>query len=502
LSEVIFSICHTTARPDGWQESYRAWIDRAAHPETVEYILCVDERWGFLELPKLDGAGDKAVWNTGRKCLVDGANIAAANAFGQVLIINSDDMFPRQDWDVKLLEAIEAFHSEALDGGDFVVRTSPGAKYQAWLDAFVSQGRDSIISRLITCQILSRARYQRFGYALYPEFASMMADTDFTAAAEHDGVVIEARDIEIEHRHPFVIGASQDDVSKHENQMAAHELGARIYARRQAERTGSALVHAAEPKRVKLAALLPGDVFPWTWVDNWSRLLLHLGNKFEFAWTFQSCSNQYFARDFAWQSLQRHMLKSNWTPDYVLWLDSDNILTEAQFDLLYYAIENGTAIDAIGGWYWIDVEPPQVCARVRETGGAIRSITIDELQYASDNLRLLPINDHMGFGAMLMRWSVMAGAGQWPFTPMLQTDWKRIMMEPLQPDSLPGPIGPYKGDDVSFCHRAIMERGFKFFVHPEVYLPHLKRKDIPAPRLKPRERLQMLNERAEANAAD
>ena len=259
MAEVLFSICHTTARLKAWQDSYWQWLKNAACPETVEYILTVDERWGFTELPPLAhdpirGRGelrrglDKAVWNTGRRCLVDGANIAAANAMGKILIINSDDFFPCWHWDTKLIAAISKhFGSDAVLDEDaldreFVIRTHPGEKYQAWLDDWVKQGRDALIGRLITLQILSRARYQRYGYALYPEFTSMMADTDFTDAAEHDGVVIEARHIEIEHRHPFVSGTEQDDVSKHENEQAAHALGARIYARRHAERSGLKLV--------------------------------------------------------------------------------------------------------------------------------------------------------------------------------------------------------------------------------------------------------------------
>jgi hypothetical protein len=154
-----------------------------------------------------------------------GANIAAVNAMGKVLLINCDDFFPQKHWDTELLKVIPDLEA------DFVVRTHPGAKYQAWLD---SQG--PLISRLMTFQILSQARYRRFGYALYPEFTSMLADTDFTDAAEADDVVIEARRIVIEHRHPFVTGAEQDQVSQHENSAEAHALGKQVYLRRQAER--------------------------------------------------------------------------------------------------------------------------------------------------------------------------------------------------------------------------------------------------------------------------
>jgi hypothetical protein len=43
----LFSICHTTARPDGWQRSRDLWRSRAMRPRTVEYVLCADARWGF-----------------------------------------------------------------------------------------------------------------------------------------------------------------------------------------------------------------------------------------------------------------------------------------------------------------------------------------------------------------------------------------------------------------------------------------------------------------------
>ena len=44
---MTFSILHTSARPEKWREVYDAWIAAADHPEDVEYVLVVDERWGF-----------------------------------------------------------------------------------------------------------------------------------------------------------------------------------------------------------------------------------------------------------------------------------------------------------------------------------------------------------------------------------------------------------------------------------------------------------------------
>lgn len=660
MSEVLFSICHTTARPDGWQDSYRSWIDMAACPEQVEYVLCVDERWGFTELPNNlrtqmnpdRDAMDRAVWNTGRRCLVDGANIAAANAFGRILIINSDDMFPCPHWDTKILAAVSAGLN--LPGGgsdfssldcDFVVRTHPGDKYQAWLDDFVRAGRDPLIGRLMTLQILSRTRYQRFGYALYPEFTSMMADTDFTDAAEHDGVVIEARHITIEHRHPFVTpGAAQDDVSKHENEMSAHALGERVFNRRRAERPGLKLVpvnkaaeqidgwmtqyeltwlasHAAEMKDVievgswkgrSTFALLSSCKGPVYALDHWEgsrddfrispelghkayeefvqnvghfsnlhviradstkyepaadfavdmafvdgchayedvlvdirkwrlrarRLICghdinlpdvaravreefgesvhygagsiwfvwldgtveadspgrtqlemlglcfpgasydwrpHLSNvllvaklaaRFELILAARSCSNQYIVRDLCVSDVRGAVQGSGGRhPKYVLWRDSDNVLTAEGFDLLYDALESAPQVSAVGGWYWMDTVPPQVCA-ANLADDKEEWIPFQEIQAAADELRLIELTGQIGFGAVLMRWEVLETAGQWPFSPIINPQ-----------------TGQYMGDDVSFIRRSIA-RGHRWYLHPEVYLPHLKTNDVAAPRLK------------------
>ena len=92
----LFSILHTSARPDAWRKVYDDWITKAANPEDVEYVLCVDERWGFRRQPALSAvpvSGDPAialemweidrdgmntlVWNEGRRCYVDGVNTAA-----------------------------------------------------------------------------------------------------------------------------------------------------------------------------------------------------------------------------------------------------------------------------------------------------------------------------------------------------------------------------------------------------------------------------------------
>jgi hypothetical protein len=217
------SICHTTARPKGWQESHKAWI--AAHTgkgiagagwSDLEYILCMDRRWGFTlkdatAARKLD---IKVVWNTGRKCMVDGYSYAAAASTGAVLILNSDDMFPCDRWDEALFDP----YCSAGKRLDYVFQ--------------VSSDTHADERGLMVLQILSRGRYERLGYALYPEYESMYADDDFSEHARQDGAVIGARHLVFPHRHR---GVESDEVYRHQNRPESYALGEKILARRRAE---------------------------------------------------------------------------------------------------------------------------------------------------------------------------------------------------------------------------------------------------------------------------
>lgn len=491
----------------------------------------------------------------------------------------------------------------------------------------------------------------------------MMADTDFTDAAEHDGVVIEARHIEIEHRHPFVTGAAQDDISKHENEMQAHELGARVFARRHAERSGLKLVpvqkaaeqidgwmtqyeltwlasHAAEMKDVlevgswkgrstfallsscngpvyaldhwegsrddfrispelghkafdefkanvghfgnlhviradstkyepdegfavdmafidgchayedvltdirkwrprarclicghdinlpdvaravneefgdavhygagsiwfvwldgtieadsmartkieTLALCFPGASYDWRVHQANNLLVSRLAARFELFMVARSCSNQYIVRDLCVSDVRGAAQHAGKAPKYVLWRDSDNVLTDSGFELLYDALENASEVSAIGGWYYMDSNPPTVCA-ANYTDGKEEWIKFEEIQAAADELKLIELTGQIGFGAVLMRWEVLEGSGQWPFSPTI---------DPV--------TGQYMGDDVSFIRRSL-GRGHRWFLHPEVYLPHLKMNDAAAPRLKIRTAIErdIVDMPALSNAAD
>ena len=208
----LFSICHTTARPKLWQASYEAWKKGCDRWEDVEYVLCVDERWGF---PKdFQFPGVKVVWNDKRKCCVDGFNIAAAASTGHVLLLNSDDFFPQAHWDTEFKKVIPDLDNE------YVIEVSTKGQADA--------------KRIMTFQAMTRPRYQKFGYAFHSAYESMCCDIEYTELARADGVVIDARHIVIEHRHPTTGGLAWDDVYAYENRPEAYRVGHSVLADRRA----------------------------------------------------------------------------------------------------------------------------------------------------------------------------------------------------------------------------------------------------------------------------
>jgi hypothetical protein len=212
----MFSICHTTARPNRWGFSYGAWIAGAIGfgTDELEYVLCTDQRWGTFWTPE---RGIRHVINGGRQCSVDGWNAAAAASTGRVLILNADDFFPPANWDLELRRVIGS-RNPLTD--EFVIHVSTG------------NPRDK---DLISLGILSRARYERLGYALHPSYESVYSDDEFSEHAYKDGCVIDARHLVFEHRHPGMGKAADDAVYQWQNRREAYESGKANLERRRKE---------------------------------------------------------------------------------------------------------------------------------------------------------------------------------------------------------------------------------------------------------------------------
>ena len=210
-----FSILHATARPHLWKKSHDAWLTEASGDHEIEYILCVDKRWGF---PDGYDAGPGIIVeysDDGPRGTVYAWNKAAAASTGDVLILNADDFFPQQNWDIAIRDAIGDCSREA------VVRVSTGGVNDD--------------GGMLTLGILTRARYEGLGYVLYPKYESVVSDIDFTEHAERDGVVVNARHIMIAHRHGSTHSdIGWDDVYESVNRRAAYDLGEDVLAERRA----------------------------------------------------------------------------------------------------------------------------------------------------------------------------------------------------------------------------------------------------------------------------
>jgi hypothetical protein len=440
-----FSICHTTARPKEWGTAYAEWMQNAAHPEDVEYVLVVDARWGFTELPKLR-AQDKVLWNTDKMCLVGGANVACAAATGDILIINSDDVFPCAAWDFALESSLYAnkltYKEPDPKTDEVVIQTSSDTPADA--------------RGLMVCQIFSRARYQRLGYGLYPAYDSMYADDDFSEHARLDGVVIDARHLIFPHKHPVYGHGKMDEVYQHENKSAAYEKGVQILTQRRAQGFRSSdRPLEMPPARKVIAVCLPGIQFSQHWVATWTELFGKLLSEFVVHPIFSYSTNVYATRI----AIADMVLKNcSPRPDYVLWIDDDNLVNSLHFRQLFDDLEQHPEYDGIAGWCWVlanvgDSVNTTSVGNFGEDGGS--KLWPRELLMAG--------NHHLqefecgGFPCFLMRYSALEAVGKEAFKPRL-TDTN--------------PYG-FCGEDIAFF-TAAREAGLRFAVDKHVKVPHLR----------------------------
>ena len=186
----IFSLAYTTVRPKTLPEVIKLWNERSRH-KTHEWVVAVDDgdtasaQAGNDALREAvyskSASSGRLVVNTGPKNCVAGWNCAAAATQGKVIICVSDDFLPPYNWDELLL----------------------GLKPQNWInEEHVIKVADGYVGDIFVLSILTRKRYDRFGYVFYPSYISMFCDTEFGEVATRDGVVIEANHLLFEHLHP------------------------------------------------------------------------------------------------------------------------------------------------------------------------------------------------------------------------------------------------------------------------------------------------------------
>lgn len=180
----VFSLVFTSVRPQVMAAVIHLWDSRSALKQH-EWCLGIDEGNEATLKAAHDLAAKhthiKVVVNTGAKTCVAGWNAGAAISKGKIIICVADDFNPPNSWDTGLL----AVEPKGWEDGEHVIKTE-----------------DGYVHNIFVLSILTRKRYERFGYVFYPKYLSLFCDTEFGEVATRDGVVIEANHLLFEHCHP------------------------------------------------------------------------------------------------------------------------------------------------------------------------------------------------------------------------------------------------------------------------------------------------------------
>lgn len=430
--QIVFSLCHTTIRlPDGWRRAAQTWLDKADHPELVEHILVIDRKDDSHLHGLVDGKvfpNTSVLVNDGVNSCVAGWNLGAKHSTGKFIINIADDWFPCDHWDTELLKVID-FEREQ------VIEVNTGGNHG-----------------LLTFCMMTRQYYKRYGYLLYPEYLSVYSDNEFTDVARRNGVITSARHLLFPHEHPlYDHNVDSDEAYEWQSRPEAWEIGRALYQKRSREA-------GIERTRPKLIVCLPGQAFSYVWVSNWTNLLANMMQRFELVPIFGYSSNVYVTR----ATLAQNASLSKPKPEYLLWVDDDNILTAEQFNMLFDDLRSNPDIDCVSGWSWIQndvftIEPRVSVGHFNEKGTCV-AMRHDALMSGTDDIK--PI-EWTGFPAVLMRYSCLEQAGGYSaFFPL----------------AAPGHPYGYYGEDSSFSMNAL-RAGCHLYVDRRVRVPHLKLRD-------------------------
>jgi hypothetical protein len=454
--EILFSLCHTTARePEVWSETIQMWKDRADHPELVEHVFVVDDpTWTFLRL-KMNPIFENTTLghNDKRKCCVDGWNKAAEISHGKFLINVADDLFPPEHWDTLLLRELNNLSGGGKHDG-FGTHGQHWSEREVVLDVETgAPGWTAAGSGLLTFCFVTRKYYNRYGYLLYPGYLTVYSDNDFTDQARKDGVVVDARHLKFEHRHPiYDPNVKTDAVYENQSRSEAWEIGRKVYI----ERSRGRGYHVKK----KLAICLPGEHFSSAWVMHWTQLFSQLMPHFDLVPLFCYTSNVYVTR----AALANGVVESKPSPDYVLWIDDDNLLTYEQFCLMLKDLEDNPQIDSLSAWAWIQGDvtttKPKVSVGMMD-GYNCRALRHEEMMKGNEDLIRV---DWTGFPAVLMKYEALVRVG----------GHKAFQPVPV-PDNTSYPYGFY-GEDNSFSVNA-QKHGVRMYVDRRIRVPHLKLRD-------------------------
>ena len=144
---------------------------------------------------------------------VDAINKAAelSLAFGDWMIVVSDDSEPCESWPDKVYQA-------TWQKRDWILKTQDGI--QPWI---------------ITMPIMDMDYYQRFGYIYHPDYLHMFCDTELTCVADLTGRKIESN-LLFPHKHYSVTKEKPDAINKRAD--ATWAQGEKLFIQRANQKFG------------------------------------------------------------------------------------------------------------------------------------------------------------------------------------------------------------------------------------------------------------------------
>lgn len=151
----IFSLAFTSVRPHIMPQVLELWNTRSKLNQH-EWCIGIDEGndacLAAANALAQKWPNVKVIVNKAAKTCVAGWNAAAAATTGKVIIAVADDFLPPQNWD-ELLLSIEPHD---------------------WIDKeHVIKVEDGYVHNIFVLSILTRKRYERFGYVFYPKYLSL-----------------------------------------------------------------------------------------------------------------------------------------------------------------------------------------------------------------------------------------------------------------------------------------------------------------------------------------
>jgi glycosyltransferase involved in cell wall biosynthesis len=204
FGEIDITLCHATARPNGFQGARWAWLSMAKHPNKIQHLLGVD-------VDADEYAGNEKVIVPDGKC-VGAWNACAKQAKGKYIIQLSDDFIPPVGWDEEIRKRLPDPTKPA------VLAVSDGYR----------------TDDLLCIAICTKPTIDYLGGNLFaPEYAEcsgIFSDNEYTARTKD--IQVQAKDLVFKHQNPFFTKGEQDEVFVRHNAQSNYDLGKKIFEQR------------------------------------------------------------------------------------------------------------------------------------------------------------------------------------------------------------------------------------------------------------------------------